>query len=305
MRRRSFLALTAGFPAWVQGTGTGNPETASDWTFLDNGQIRLGIRKSSGACIGWFSRSGPGAENLLDHWDHGRSIQQSYYGAEDGSRWAEKPWRWNPVQGGDYRGTAAEVSVVDVPSTVELHSRTLPRNWAGGELLRDVVMEQWIRLEGLAAHLRFRFEYSGTQSHPAQDQEIPAFFCVPSLGTLVTYDGDRPWSGDGALRRVQPGWPNEYRAMTEGWAAYVNGRDEGIGIFVPRARRLTCYRYGKSPEAPGACSYLAPLDRFAITPGFVFDYRFLLSLGKVEDMRSLFGRLRETLTDSGASRPGA
>ncbi|MBL9172086.1 MAG: hypothetical protein JNL10_01005, partial [Verrucomicrobiales bacterium] len=188
---------------------------------------------------------------------------------------------------------------------VSLHSRTIPRNWAGGELLRDVVMEQWIQLDGLVAQVRFRFEYTGTKIHPPQDQEIPAVFCEPSLGTLVTYDGDRPWTGDATLRRAQPGWPNEYWPMTEGWAAYVNDHDEGLGIFVPRARRLTCYRYGKSPEAPGACSYLAPLDRFAITPGFVFDYRFLLTLGSVADMRSRFGRLRESLAAPVAPRTGA
>lgn len=305
MRRRTFVSLVTGVPTLLPQWAAGEERPSSDWVFLDNGQVRIGVRKSSGACIGWFSRSGTNANNLLDHWDHGRSIQQSYYGAEDGSRWGEKPWRWNPVQGGDYRGTAAEVTRLETTSPTSLYSRTLPRNWAGGQLLRDVVMEQWIRLEGPAAEVRFRFEYSGQKSHPPQNQEIPAFFCNASMGTLVTYDGDRPWSGDPTLRRVQPGWPNEYRPMTEGWAAYVNDRDEGVGIFVPRARRLTCYRYGKSPEAPGACSYLAPLDRFAITPGFIFDYRFLLTLGTVADMRSLFGRRRESLEKADTKSPGA
>ena len=153
MRRRTFVSLVTGVPTLLPQWAAGEERPSSDWVFLDNGQVRIGVRKSSGACIGWFSRSGTNANNLLDHWDHGRSIQQSYYGAEDGSRWGEKPWRWNPVQGGDYRGTAAEVTRLETTSPTSLYSRTLPRNWAGGQLLRDVVMEQWIRLEGPAAEV--------------------------------------------------------------------------------------------------------------------------------------------------------
>ena len=30
----------------------------NDWAFLDNGQIRIGAKKTSGACIGYLSLSG-------------------------------------------------------------------------------------------------------------------------------------------------------------------------------------------------------------------------------------------------------
>ena len=51
----------------------------ADYLFLDNGQVRLGVKKSSGAGIAWFSMSGS-ERNLINHWDRGRLVQQSYYG---------------------------------------------------------------------------------------------------------------------------------------------------------------------------------------------------------------------------------
>ena len=264
----------------------------SDWVFLDNGQIKLGVKKSSGAGIAWLSASGA-KENLLDHYDHGRLIQQSYYGKVDGSKWVEKPWRWNPVQGGDYKGHASTVLELANDKTT-LHARIRPRNWAGGQLLTDCEMEQHIRLDGKLAIVKFRFRYTGTEPHPEHQHEVPATFLHPSLTTLVHYDGDKPWSG-GELKRSQPGWPNESRTIPEGWAAYVNDKDNGVGVFAPIAKELTCYRYGASPEAPSACSYFAPLVKFAITPQLDFSYEVVLATGTPAEMRAAFAKLKDKL----------
>ena len=78
----------------------------ADWLYLDNGQVRLGVDRAAGASIGYFGERATG-RNLLNHHDKGRFIQQSYYGAKDGSDWNGKPWRWNPVQGGGWRGEPA------------------------------------------------------------------------------------------------------------------------------------------------------------------------------------------------------
>lgn len=264
----------------------------ADWVFIDNGQIRLGVKKTSGAGIGWLSRSGSKV-NLLDHWDHGRLIQQSYYGKKDGSLWGKKPWSWNPVQGGDYKNHAATVLELTSDQTT-LHARTRPRNWAGGELLTDCEMEETIRLEGAVAIVKFGFRYSGTNSHPVRAHEVPATFVNPAYGTMVIYDGDKPWT-DAALTRSQPGWPNEGRKIPEGWFAWVNDQSSGVGVFSPIAKQLTCYRFGTSPQAKGACSYAAPLVKFAITPGIHFEYEIALALGTPEEMRAAFSKLKNSL----------
>jgi hypothetical protein len=264
----------------------------ADWVFIDNGIIRLGVKKTAGAGIGWLSRSGSPV-NLLDHWDEGRFIQQSYYGKKDGSLWGKKPWTWNPVQGGDYQGHPAQLLALTNTATT-LHARIVPRNWAGGQLLTDCEMEETIRLEGAVAVVKFGFRYHGTEVQPVCSHEVPAAFINPAYGTMVIYDGDQPWTG-GALTRSEPGWPNESRKIPEGWFAWVNDQNTGVGIFSPIAKELTCYRFGSSPRAQGACSYSAPLVKFAITPGMHFEYEVALALGTPDEMRAEFSKLKDAL----------
>ena len=88
-----------------------DPKPATDpteWEFIDNGRIKVGVKRASGAAIGWMSLSGS-EKNLVNHFDRGRLIQQSYYGNADGSLWDKQPWNWNPVQGGHYKGQGAPV----------------------------------------------------------------------------------------------------------------------------------------------------------------------------------------------------
>jgi hypothetical protein len=147
-------------------------------------------------------------------------------------------------------------------------------------------MEQWITLQGNVAHVRFRFHYSGDVEHPQRAQEIPAVFMPSDLETLVLYDGDKPWTG-APVSRSKPGWPNEGRKMAENWAAYVDDDDFGLGVYVPIARELTCYRYSTRGK-PGACSYFAPITHFAVTPGKDFQYDLYLTIGTLEQIRERF-----------------
>ena len=95
-------------------------------------------------------------------------------------------------------------------------------------------MEKTIRLKGAVAVVKFGFRYHGTGVHPLRSQEVPATFINPAYGTMVVYQGDQPWS-DGALTRSQPGWPNEPRKIPEGWVAWVNDQNTGVGVFSPVA----------------------------------------------------------------------
>ena len=94
----------------VAGKSSSSPtkSTKDKWEYLDNGLIRIGVNKSRGSCIGFFGNS-KSKRNVLNHYDHGRFIQQSYYGDLDGSNWNGKEWRYNPIQGGSWQGKDARV----------------------------------------------------------------------------------------------------------------------------------------------------------------------------------------------------
>lgn len=282
-----------GLPFTIRACHAAEPSDPKAWTYLDNGHIRLGVKTSSGAGIGYFAARGS-KRNLLNHYDHGRLVQQSYYGNADGSDWNGKAWRWNPVQGGDYKGEAAKVLALEAKAT-QLYSKTQARHWAECRDIPEVIMEQWIEFYGALAHVRCRMTYHGTQRHEVADQETPAVFVNPELKTLLLYDGEHPWSG-GKLSRAQPGWPGEQRRMTEGWAAYVDQHDAGLGVLVPDSDRLTCYRFGTGDDDVSACSYFAPLTRLAIEPELEFEYEYYLTAGSIAEIRERFGKIQSKRT---------
>ncbi len=314
-----FVRLFASVAAWL---GVAATVSAADWLYLDNGQVRLGVDRAAGASIGFFGESATG-RNLLNHYDKGRFIQQSYYGAKDGSDWNGKAWRWNPVQGGGWRGEPART--LAFTNTVNtLFAKTLPKHWATGVDLPEVVMEERIELRGRVAHMRFRMSYgssperpltpalspgggegdrkAGATNHPPAHQELPAVFADFALTNLVYYKGDAPWTG-GALTRRVPGWPNEYdKGLAENWAAYVDARDWGLGVFVPGTTEMTFYRHpGKAGPAGSGCSYLAPIRTLAITNGFKLEYDVFLAIGTVGELRAQFRLLAVELAKKTAA----
>jgi len=258
--------------------------------FLQNEKVKIGVDLSSGGSIFWFSQVSDD-RNLLNHADRGRFIQQSYYGKPDGSKWVEKLWVWNPVQGGDYQGRPAKV--LEMKETGDsLYIKSIPVNWAGGQDIEECRMEEWITLKGEIAHLRFRFTYSGTETHPPRHQELPAMFVDFALPDLVSYQGENPWKGE-PVSKERPAWPNEYRkSLSENWAGFVDETGRGIGLYFPGSTEITTYRH-PGPDGPkgGGCSYFAPIRTMGITPGFVFEYEVYLTIGSVEEMRGRFQKI--------------
>ncbi len=281
-----FRILIASLMAAACAVGAPSAAVASKTKFIDNGKVKLGVDLGSGGSICWFSEL-PADRNLLNHADRGRFIQQSYYGKPDGSIWGDKPWRWNPVQGGDYKGKPA--TLLEVKETAgTLYLRSIPVNWAGGQDLPECRMEEWITLAGPVAQIRFRFTYKGKETHPSTHQELPAVFMDYALTDLVYYAGTKPWT-DEPISKDRPGWPNESRAPTENWAGFVGADGRGLGVLFPGTDRITTYRHpGPAGPTGGGCSYFAPIRTLTITPDFSFEYHAYLTIGTAAEMRARF-----------------
>ncbi len=257
------------------------------WIYLDNGKVRLGINMDAGGSIGWFSRSRT-QDNLLNAFDHGRYVQQSFYGDPDGSDWNGKPWRYNPVQGGSWKGIPATI-LESKTSANSLYVKTRPRQWASGKDVPDMVFEETLTLDGSFARLKFRMTYTGTTTHKPTHQELPAVFVMPRYDTLVFCEkGHPPWTNS-PLTRKQPGFPNESVKFSEPWAAWEAPSGEALGIFFPHADFATSYRVHNNNI--GDCSYIAPLKTFALKPGTVFEHETILTIGNVDEIRRAFSKL--------------
>ena len=123
-------------------------EHPQQWEYLDNGIVRIGIDKSRGACIGYFAESKT-RRNLLNNYDEGRFIQQSYYGRPDGSKWNGKPWVYNPVQGGHSKGKRSRLlKFTRDQDKKTISARVEPLSWASGVTCPEALMGVTISLEG-------------------------------------------------------------------------------------------------------------------------------------------------------------
>ena len=258
--------------------------------YIDNGKVRLGVDMKHGGSVFYFALS-KDQKNLLNHFDEGRFIQQSYYGEVDGSRWNGQAWRWNPIQGGGCNGTTSQVRSSEITET-SIHVVSIPVHWAYSYLMPELEMEELITLEGDVAHIHyiFRNDSQDATDHPYNSQEMPAVFIDYNYAHMKYYKGNKPWTND-ELTDVVPGWPNESHNRTEEWSAYVNNADYGIGVYTPGTFNTTAYRFGNgnSPGERGSdCSYFAPIRQFDIAKGDVIQYDVYVTIGTIEEIRSRF-----------------
>ncbi len=288
------------------GLGAG-PSTAlaERMSHLDNGTIRIGVDLDIGGTITFLSRS-QDAVSLINSHDLGRQVQQSYYAGPHPFGQAHpgwKNWPWNPIGSGD---------VYNHPSRVVGHSndgktlyiKTIPMQWALNNVPGECTFETWISLKDHTAHVRCRLNNNRPDrtQYPAQDQELPAVYTIGKLHRLFTYDGDRPFAGQ-PLRQIQnsgPPWTN-WNA-TENWAALVDDRDSGVGVIHPGVYSFIGGFHGK-PNTGGPkdapTGYIAPVRKEILDHNIVYEYRYILAVGTLEEIRAAAAanRVKDTRPD--------
>lgn len=280
---------------------------------LDNGTIRIGVDLDIGGTITELARSkdrdadGDGAGgNLINSHDLGRQVQQSYYSGPHPFGKAHpgwKGWPWNPIGSGDvYHNPARVVKHSNDGKT--LYVRTIPMQWALNNVPGECTFETWITLEGHAAHVRCRLNNARLDhtQYPAHDQELPAVYTIGNLHRLFTYDGIRPFENQ-PLRQVKnsgPPWAS-WKA-TENWAALVDDHDFGVGVIHPGVYSFIGGfhgRPGKGGPADDPTGYIAPVRKEVIDHNIVYEYRYILAVGTLDQIRALAvaNRLKDTRLD--------
>jgi len=252
---------------------------------LENAFLKVGINENAGGAISLLSDKKT-STNFVNSSDLGRYIQLSLYGNADGSQWsgspsADKAWVWNPVQAGS--ADHGRSHVLDMSqSKDEIYVKVNPRNWAGGQLLRDIVFEQWIKLEEEVVHVRYKATYQGSVSHEERDQEIPAIFLSPKLT-------DFAYSNGGKIITEKPGFPNKQAKVKNHWAAFLSG-NHGVGVLTPGADIFTYYYFKDKP----ACAYMSPIQRFKISKGFDKEFDVYLTVGSLEEISARFAKINKS-----------
>jgi hypothetical protein len=264
---------------------------------LDNGTIKVGVDTLYGGAITYLSQSGT-TNNLINDYDHGRQVQQSYYsgpanfhpaGTIQNPYWS--PWLWNPVQAGDNYGYPSALLAYSNANGV-IYVKTRPKQWALQNYAADCIMEQWTRLEGPAVrvHCKLTNNRSDHTQYPSYGQELPAVYGVGTLCRIFTYTGTAPFTG-GPLTQQPSVWPVRLFRATENWSAFVDGSNFGVGIHHPDAVAT----WGGYLNTGNACTggppdntlaYLGPLHLEVLDHNIVYEYDFNLIVGNLTNIRN-------------------
>lgn len=265
--------------------------------YMSNRTIKIGMDLNRGAGIFHLSKLGNDF-NYINHFDVGRMIQQSYYGYNDGSKWNNNPWVWNPVQSGSWTDKPSKTLSITLTKTA-MSTKVNPRNWGGEQIMDDVLMESNIQMYDNYVHIQFKMTYTGKINHPPKHQELPAVFVDRTLPYLNWYAGDKPWTDEPLQRKKVKllGAQNEFiPKLTEGWAAYEHPTNkDAVGVYSPQSSMLTAYLVGESDTnvQVSDCSYFAPLTTMSIKPGETFTYDVYVTIDTVKNIRALFKKIYE------------
>lgn len=287
---------------------------SAESTFIDSGVLRMGAPTSKGGAINFLAPSG--GQNLVNFFDPGRLIQQSYYAGtpidrlDEGQRPEWSPWVWNPIQGGDAGNQVSQViEMTQYDSGLGFYSRTVPLLWdmTTGEKA-EAYIDQWNQFElGMPDVIRITNRFISFRdpddrwSVANRHQEFPAVYLIRSLSKIVTYTGDSPWTSDTLFVEpsITPGPPWHKYFPTEDWVAMVDpNTNVGVGVYSPMGNLFWWVGAVRTTKTGGPTQpqtmHMAPIRALRLERDSILTYRYWLIYGHIDTIRERVYELRET-----------
>lgn len=268
---------------------------------LKSGSLTIKQDLTRGGAINYISTSTTN-RNIVNIFDEGRYIQQSYYAGYKLDRTADgqspnwSPWAWNPIQVGDvYRNRAQIIEARKEENS--LYVKCIPMLWDMNNMPAEAIMEQWTYLNGTIIKVRNRLTSIRKDSiygdGTINDQEIPAVYPISSLKNLYTYLGDSPFSNADVstptvINLEKAGFWGIYSNVTEKWMAFVDDSLWGIGVYSPTATKFLAGMYG-TPDGEAlsaSTSYISPTRKEALLKQSVIEYEYYLIVDSLQQIRS-------------------
>ena len=293
-----FLVIAINLPGQSQSKSSLPMPTATEMV-ADNGVLTLKLDMTRGGAISWLSLSGS-VRSVVNIADEGRYIQQSYYAGKSLDRKADgqaprwSPWSWNPIQVGDaFRNTA---QILDFKKTGnELYVKCIPMQWDMNNKPAEAEMEQWTTLNGNVLEVRNRLTCHRTDQIYGDsilcDQELPAVYPISALNNLYTYQGGAPFTQAPAkqlpVKNLSSGFWGIYENVSEHWMAFTDSTNWGMAVYNPLCTKFLAGMSGvPGKEAKnGSTSYIAPVKKEILYKNSVYEYRYFILIGKLEEMR--------------------
>lgn len=290
--------------------------------YLENDSYKLGVDLLMGGGINYieyYNDGNPNYNNLLNNYDVGRLIQQSYYGLDKPpyqmGYWTDRAWGYNPVQGGDKLNNISRVVDFEFISDSEIYVKARPMDWGQVNQATPSYMENVYTLTEDYIKVDNRFvDFSGYDHSKGSAtwcwQELPAFYTISALNNFTYYNGSSPWTGDnsGLITRsdlVFWGQVNnqafELRSTSEFWSAWTDNSGFGIGLYVPGVYTYHAGKFmynGSADPTNEATNYVAPRKYLYLVSGKPLEYSYLVTAGSLGEIRETFRQNRSLINNS-------
>ncbi|QHI68397.1 hypothetical protein [Tichowtungia aerotolerans] len=273
--------------------------------YLENDRLKIGINLSAGGAVTYLEDKACDSGNMINSFDWGRQIQQSYYsgpipfigpnGEEPVKNWAGLGW--NPIQAGSAGGIPSKVIAFKKGKNF-MRVRCIPMQWPHINLPGDCEFEATYRLHEnnvVLMESRIINARSDHTQYPARNQEMPALYTNGEWYRLVTYLGDAPFTGAPVTTVVGKddgkGWPWSKFYAPEHWTALLNEENFGVGLYQPdTARMLGGFAGGGSRKGFGGMKdvqtgYIAPVADRVLDHNIDWTYRTYIIVGSLDEIR--------------------
>lgn len=300
----AFMFIISALSAPAFGRQTKSKESADNILELSNRKICLRQDLTRGGAICYISPSDTD-RNIVNIYDEGRYIQQSYYAGaaldrkSEGQHKAWSPWTWNPIQVGDHAYNRAQI-LEHWQKGDKTYVKCIPMQWDMTNMPAEAIMEQWTTLRGNVIKVRNRLTCNRTDNLYGEGvplaQEIPAVWLISALKNLYAYFGDKPFENRAVeavevkqliMNDPEHFW-GKYANLQEKWMAFTDDSGWGIAVYTPSAAGFLAGRYEsylQGDEHHVASSYIAPVRFEALMKNSVMEYDYYLIIGTLEQMR--------------------
>jgi hypothetical protein len=275
--------------------GAKKPKPFSGMSFLDNGTIRLGVNLDIGGAITYLADSDKRI-NVINSYDWGRQIQMSFYSGpkpfEPNGKKPSDHWKklgWNPIQSGDYKGFKSKV-IAHTNDKKTIYVKCIPMQWPLNNEPGECTFECRLSLEGRTVRVwsRLNNARSDKTQYIGRHQELPAVYTNGPLYRLMSYTGDKPFTGAKPARIPQVRKPWDRFEATECWTALVGDDGWGLGVWHP-GRYQTLGGFAGKPGAGGAkdnpTGYISPLHSEILDHNIKYEYSYVLILDTLQNIR--------------------
>lgn len=272
-------------------------------SYLDNGVVKVGVDLNRGGAIVYLAPATGG--NLINNFDFGRQVQLSFFSFpvpfKSNGQSPSKHWEhigWNPIQVGDDFDNRSSV-IKHKNNGKRIYIKTRPMQWPLNNVPGDCTFESWLELEGAVVKTVARLNNARTdrRQYPARLQELPAVYANAAFHRVVSYLGDRPFTGGHVdpVPRPTGKHPWSFWLGTEGWSAMLNADDQGLGLITPGRVHFTggfAGEPGPNDTLGNSTSYVASQGEEILDHNITYEYRYELLVGSLREIRARAASVR-------------